>query len=309
MNQIPEWEPYACGIPKKRSDDTANCYELTEVHHVVHVPEAQRILEDGRIGAKLIYDESRLKKYRICVAWLSANTWGNGSIYGNVQFTFDWHEIIKYLGLKDCTVYWVEALQYRPPAYRFLLADSNLGISDVLQYDPLEAYGPLRRKGDIWYWNGKYTSEFMIKADLPLGLCKGIESVSHNAMCRPYGEKCPDGDASISEISGRMMAFILGRNIRKVNSIMQANGAGQMDYGVANIMQSLGKSKCFEGEIENPLSRQAVLTGALALYGYGRYEKAKNLVSLLANQQVFDDALREIVAEHFCRPDYQLPHE
>lgn len=309
MNQMPEWEPYACNIPKRLPSDTANCYELTKVHHVVHVPEAQRILEDGKIEARLVYDESRLKKHRVCVVWLSANTWGSGSIYGNVQFTFDWSDIIEHCVSKDYTIYWVEALEYRPPAYRFLLADSNLDISDVLQYDPLKANGPLRRKSDTWYWNGEYTSEFMIKADLPLELCKGIEAVSHNVMCRHHGRACTDRDASTSEISGRMMAFILGRKIRNANLIMQANGGRQMDYGVADIMRSLGKSKYFDGEIEAPLLRQAVLIGALALYGYGQYKEAKNLISLLANQQVFDDALREIVAKHFHCPGYQLPRE
>lgn len=62
--------------------------ELTTVRHVVHVPFARRIVEDGRIKAGLVYDESRLNKSRISVAWVSANTWGPGSIYGTVEFQF-----------------------------------------------------------------------------------------------------------------------------------------------------------------------------------------------------------------------------
>lgn len=99
----PEWEAYACGIPKKADDfSDGSCLELTEVHHVVHVPEARRILEDGWVKAGLVHDESRLKSSRMCVTWLSANTWVNGSIYGNVQFTFDWRRIVE-----NRRVYWV----------------------------------------------------------------------------------------------------------------------------------------------------------------------------------------------------------
>ncbi len=136
---------------------------------MVHVPEARRILEDERIKAGLVHDESRLKSSRVCVTWLSANTWRYGSIYGNVQFTFDWRSIVK-----GRRVYWVEAMEgYKPAAYRFLLTDRDLtGSSYVKSYDPEIDNGPLKQKGSKWYWNGKYTSEFMIDEDLLLKKCK-----------------------------------------------------------------------------------------------------------------------------------------
>ena len=102
---MPEWNPYACEIPKPGRLTAKLCSSLTEVHHVVHVPGARRIIEDGHIRAGLVYDESRLNRSRLCVSWLSANTWANGSIYGNVQFTFDWRRIVK-----GRHVYWVEAM-------------------------------------------------------------------------------------------------------------------------------------------------------------------------------------------------------
>jgi hypothetical protein len=92
-----EWERYACRIPAcgDRRFDRRVCATLTEVYHVAHVPDACRIIEDGRIKAGLIGDESRLRRTRTSVCWLSANYWQPGSIYGTVQFTFRWEDIIR----------------------------------------------------------------------------------------------------------------------------------------------------------------------------------------------------------------------
>jgi hypothetical protein len=96
-----EWDRFKFEIGKGNSN------ELTTVRHVVHLPLARRIVEDGRIKAGLVYDESRLNKSRIGVAWVSANTWGPGSIYGTVEFQFAWADLVA--GQK---VYWVEAMNY-----------------------------------------------------------------------------------------------------------------------------------------------------------------------------------------------------
>src|SRR5690348_7334233 len=91
----PEWHPYRVIFrPPRRRWVDADCQQLETVFHVAHVPDACRILEDRKIKAGLIGDESRLKETRTTVAWLSANSWSNGSIYGNVQFTFSWNELI-----------------------------------------------------------------------------------------------------------------------------------------------------------------------------------------------------------------------
>jgi hypothetical protein len=70
----------------------------------LNVPDACRIIEDGQIKAGLIGDESRLRRTRTSVCWLSANYWQPGSIYGTVQFTFRWDDIIRgrdvYIGSK-----------------------------------------------------------------------------------------------------------------------------------------------------------------------------------------------------------------
>src|SRR5262249_5847503 len=110
-----EWEKYPVTRAKK--------VEITTVRHVTHLPAARRLIEDGRIKAGLVYDESRLNRSRISVAWLSANTWGNGSLYGTVEFQFSWADIIE----RNPHIYWVEAItSYNPIAFRFLLSDRQL---------------------------------------------------------------------------------------------------------------------------------------------------------------------------------------
>jgi hypothetical protein len=185
---MPEWDPYKVKIPKAGSPPGGGAV-LETVHHVVHVPVARRILEDGKLRAGLVCDESRLNKSRTSVNWLSANTWGPGSIYGNVQFSFPWTVLID-----GRHFYWVEAMTgYSPHAYRIVMTDRDLSHSRyVTPYDPSSDKGPLRERGGVWYWNGNYTSEFMIDGDLDLADCNSFEFISHNNnICRVHGSKCP----------------------------------------------------------------------------------------------------------------------
>ena len=101
-----EWEDYAVGEPSSNPDrPNADCYPLEAIYHVAHVSDAFRIFQDRRIRSTLVGDESKLKKTRSGVTWLSPNTWVNGSFYGNVRFDFDWKELVE-----GKRFYWVEAM-------------------------------------------------------------------------------------------------------------------------------------------------------------------------------------------------------
>jgi hypothetical protein len=52
-----EWEKY-----KIKGDLAKAGAELNTVRHIVHVPTARRIIEDRKIKAGLVYDESRLNR-------------------------------------------------------------------------------------------------------------------------------------------------------------------------------------------------------------------------------------------------------
>src|SRR4051795_10329031 len=89
------WSKYRVGKPSAKKNWTSpDCQPLEEVHHTCHVLDAYRMLEDGRILSSLIWDESCLRNTRTCVAWLSPNEWWDGSLYGNVEFHFNWRRLV-----------------------------------------------------------------------------------------------------------------------------------------------------------------------------------------------------------------------
>lgn len=177
-----EWSAYRIRFPNNsdwQSDwQTEEGRVLETVYHVAHAKSACRILEDGYLKAGLVRDESRLNESRIAVTWLSANTWANGSIYGNVQFSFSWANQVA-----NRRFYWVEAMHsYKIPAYRILITDRDLSESKYVKpYDPLTDEGPLREGAGVWYWNGACTSEFLIERDIFLEQCTGFDFITHHS--------------------------------------------------------------------------------------------------------------------------------
>jgi hypothetical protein len=286
---------------------------LENVYHVVHVPTARRILEDRWLRAGLVYDESRLNRSRTCVTWVSANTWGPGSIYGNVQFAYRWSDIIDG---RQC--YWVEEMpDYSPPAYRLLLTDRDLtGSRHVTPYDPSADKGPLRERDGVWYWNGDYTSEFMIEDDLRLRDCIGFDFIMHRPdICRLHRGSCPDRTAPTYRTGGRVLAFLLGNELHVLDRVLKVPSgmadrtlSDAVDTGADGIIRALGnKADRFGGAIKAEASRQAILRGALALYGADQKDSAHELIALLNSKRVFEDALEEVVNVHFRTTDWTIP--
>jgi hypothetical protein len=311
---VSEWTPYRIGLPKQGTSSSEDGQLLEIVYHVVHLPIARRILEDGHLRCGLIYDESRLRKSRICVTWLSANTWAPGSIYGNVQFAFPWSKQIRK---RHC--YWVEAMTaYSPHAYRILLTDRDLSESKhVREYDPSSNKGPLRERNGEWYWNDRYTSEFMVESDISLEDCTGFGFISHHSsICRTNGAACPDFNTSSENVGGRVMAFLLGNGLQGIDHVLKQPSRSEsdrslsraVDVGVGGIWRALGRKKeYFGGTIKSENSCRAVLRGALALYGLGKTAAARELVALLNSRDAFEKALTETVKEHFGLKRWTLP--
>ena len=309
-----EWTPYRIQVPKESAPSSRDGQMLETVYHVVHVPTSRRILEDGYLRAGLIYDESRLQKSRICVTWLSANTWALGSIYGNVQFAFPWNEQIRK---RRC--YWVEAMTgYSPHAYRILLTDRDLsGSKHVREYDPESSKGPLRHRDGKWYWNNQFTSELIIESDIDLEYCTGFDFISHHSsICRPNSSSCRDFNRTCSSVGGQVLAFLLGQGLHSIDHVLKQRSrfdrqrrlSDAVDVGIDGILRALGRKKDrFGGVVKSESSRQAVATGALALYGAGKAAAARELLKLLKSASVFEDALTEIINEHFGITRWTLP--
>lgn len=205
----PEWERYSVGKPSTRTNRTnPDCRPFETVHHICHVSDAYRLFEDRRIRSSLVWDESKLKNTRTCVAWLSPNLWANGSLYGNIRFDFDWKDLIFRKKF-----YWVEAMSYRPAAYRILITDKKPSL-DLERYHPEEGNGPLyyNPKNDMWYCNGEYTGEFMLDEDLWLPECKkvGFEH-HHDRICRKDGSACSELGQERYEAGANLLSRLIGQ--------------------------------------------------------------------------------------------------
>jgi hypothetical protein len=205
---------------------------------------------------------------------------------------------------------------YSPHAYRILLTDRDLSKSKyVREYDPCSNKGPLREKNGDWYWNGSYTSEFMVEGDIDLDECTGFDFVSHHSdICRLDGASCPDRSATTSRIGGRILAFMLGHSLHTIDRVLKCSSQSRrplhdaVDTGADGIMRAIGiKTKRFGGAIKSSTSAQAVLRGALALYGSGNVTAAHELIRLLSSPIIFEKALTEIVNEHFGTTCWTIP--
>jgi hypothetical protein len=193
---------------------------LDDVGHVAHVVDARRIIEGGRLKAQVVYDESRLNRTRTHVCWVSANHWNAGSIYETVEFTIKWAGLV---GGRQ--VFCVEAMtDYRPHACRFLLTDRGAGaLKHVTRYDPKKADGLPRQKGKAWFWNGQFTAEFMIDADLSLDLCHRLNFIDHNPrMCRLFGSACKERNQSWADSAAYILGYLIGSGIATVNKAFAA---------------------------------------------------------------------------------------
>jgi hypothetical protein len=302
-----EWEKY-----KIKGDLDKAAAELNIVRHIAHVPTARRIIEDQKIKAGLVYDESRLNKSRISVVWLSANTWAFGSIYGTVEFQFDWNTLVE--GRK---VYWVEAMTgYNPTAYRFLFSSrdlAELGSRVVELYDPIKDDGPLRKSGGKWYWNAdNLTSEFMIDSDLPLRNATGLNFVSHHpTICTIDGSACADRreNPSWDKTGGRISAYLLAHDINVLNKHLKPEPGKRnqlLDTAYNGLHTALSEAD-FGGTLHVPASCDKVVTGALALYGMDQFGSTLKLLTLLRSADGFDKALVAMARRHFDIPDWVAP--
>jgi hypothetical protein len=298
-----EWEKY-----KIDGELAETATELDTVRHIAHVPHARRIIEDRKIRAGLVYDESHLKTSRISVTWVSANTWNQGSIYGTVEFQFDWKMLIA-----GKNVYWVEAIEkYNPPAFRFLITARKYTSEIVTPYDPAKDDGPLRTSGDKWYWNGNFTSEIMIDEDLWLREGNGLDFIDHNPqICRTYRSLHADCKQKPPETGGRILAYILAHNVHDLDAHLKPKGSQRnhlLDMAFLGLRTALAQDLKFGG---GPLnfagSCERAVTGALALYGMDQLARARHLLTLISTVYGFEAALLEVVRQHFSAPEWMPP--
>ena len=302
-----EWERHSCGSgePERFNDRKRG---LDVVRHIAHVAQGQRILADGQVTASLVRDECRLRTTQLSVVWLSANDWSGapaGSIYGNVEFVFDWRRVLDQYP----HIYWVEEMpRYRPPAYRFLLAREEVSSHLVARYDPCVAKGPLMVEEGEWFWNGVHTSEFMIADDLDLSLCERMGFVRHGDSCREYRSQCPDKGFRAQDIRLLVLAYVLVSGTHSVDGALLARDASSMnqfDRAIESLSDVLDKRRIAKERLRGPKRLHAAVRAMLALLSHRDFESAERLAKLLPDWDAVHSTICAVVAEHLGRKRYK----
>lgn len=295
-----EWKEYAVGEPSTTENWTnADCCPFDTVHHICHSSDAFRVLEDGRIRSSLIWDESRLNNTRTCVSWLSPNYW-SGSIYGNIKFRFGWRELIQ-----DKNFFWVEAMPYSPRAFRILITEKE-EVGNLERYPVESGDGPLflDKSSDQWYWNGKFTGEFMLDQDLPLRQSTGIHFCDHHPkFCRKDGSSCRELGLHWSKAGARLIAKAIGQGVlrsspRNRKLFMDADRFEvQTQNCIHEILFELIKLPT-DGIVRSRDDAALFLASAI-LDRFGRRKKADPLVRLFTDSTELEAAIRSRISKDY----------
>lgn len=302
-----EWSKFGISLPGSGASSDALAV-LSDVHHVAHARDARRIIEDGRMKARPVYDESILNSTRTHVTWVSPNTWNQGSIYGTVAFSFPWGTAVE-----GKHIYWVEAItKYSPSACRFLVTDQVNPAGGVKPYDPNIDDGPLRYSKGTWYWNSKICLELMLEQDLPLADCREVRFVRHHpAICRLHRNDCAEQVTQEGRSTARTVAFILGSGSHGAdNGLLPDVGLPKgrrsttaIETGLSHLYFSLSGRNKIGGAFRVSPEARSVVRAAMVQYALGRRSQARRLVRLLASAEVLLDAMQQIARRHF-KVDY-----
>jgi hypothetical protein len=277
-----EWQRYKVGSLAQGNFQNPSCRTFSEVYHVAHIQDAIRIIEDQQIQASLIQDESKLNHTRTCVSWVSPNTWPDGSIYGNVSFTFEWSALVEGKHL-----YWVEAMQqYSPHAYRILITDKkNPAVENLTLYDPTTGDGPLLLRDGCWYRNGNYNGEFMIEANLPLEHCREISFIKHHPNICSKEKNCLEKTLYENDAGALLLAYILGRNLKSIKPLLLDKTQVKLSSLTSRLLGWLYNNISLRDYHENNITideETSILIMRSALDAYARKDEEKLLV-LLSN--------------------------
>ena len=212
-----DWEKHFCGGADPRIGNLRR-QELKEVRHVAHVADACSILLDGQINASVFEGDGKLASYPKPVTWLSANTWARGSIYGNVEFVFDWQEIIDGRRL-----YWIDTVYRRSITYQILLTSNRARRGVGVPYKPVIHRGPVVCEDQHWLWNGdSRVAEFILDSELSLAQCKRIDFVDHcQDYCKNQGVNCHDLTLYKSSARMQLMAFVLANECHNADEVLR----------------------------------------------------------------------------------------
>lgn len=299
-----EWSDYNFSAGPDKWDSAP----LKRVFHIAHIRHALQILEEGRILARPVYDESRLNRSRVHVVWLSPNDWINGSFYGNVRFHFNWEELI--LGKQ---IYWVEAIKYSPHAPRFIITDGGdprvLTIDlHVRKYDPTADNGPLKKVGTDWFWNTKITLELMLEQSLNLDRCVRADIVAHHpTICRIHKGTCEEVQRDELEPGAELLGYLIGAECHKIDGALTSDIGSpnspryhnDLMFPVTWLHGKLSNEADFTGPVKSKKDAKNLIRAASLQLAFGQRDRAKAVMSLIASRNIADQAFEAVIQKHF----------
>lgn len=305
------WRKYRVSEPSTRKNWTEpTCIPFDEVYHVSHITQALHICEVRQINDGLVYDESRLNKHRITVAWLSPNTWANGSRYGNVSFRFNFRELIE-----GKSFYWVEAIdKYSPPACRILIAGKEYPeevSSHLTPYDPTSGDGPWWHdvESNTHYRNGNFTLELMTDEPLHLSRCANIDFVDHHDQyCCIDTKKCKDKGLDRGKGGARFIADCLARDISPPSHCLEIEEDSRFVNHSFNNALHYAMRPLFRIDdgykqvisSSDPISKEIARTMLSCFVDKKRKDEGIELAKLFENEQDVEKAILALAYENFC---------
>jgi hypothetical protein len=165
------------------------------------------------------------------------------------------------------------------------------------KYSPVEipsAYRPEVLKSIVFFFTVIPMVErglVNFDSDLSLRHCVEIKAISHRAdRCRLYSPNCTEANGTVWENGARTLAYVLARDLTRVrHCFVQPTERGEQQLGstVRDTIKFLLDELTPEephGPISSERRSDAILVGALLLYGSGQLEDAQEAVRVLASR-------------------------
>jgi hypothetical protein len=273
---------------------------------------AARAISDGAIRSGLIFDTSKLNRDRIQVVWLSPNNWSDGSRYGNVDFSFNWNNLIS--GKK---YYWVESIAYSVKAARILVTDNNYN-GKLLPYDPAAGDGPwwFDKAGNTHYWNGNHCLEIMYEGDLPIESADKISFVDHHPrFCNIAGSRCPNCGLTRDKANGILLSLAVARRfdvskLKWVSSGIPNDELNNAFYRVKRDLTKDSKSVEFDKDVSFDESISLSIGRAILIaYSFGDHDEIKALMKLMPSLEKVTTNCAKVIASMFSLSNWKDMHD
>jgi hypothetical protein len=149
----------------------------------------------------------------------------------------------------------------------------------------------------------------------------GFAPPSHHRprFCQPPPDRLPSiclelqgppNKSSAARDRGRMLSYILGHDVVSLDRHLRPSQdlpVGRhdlLDTALSGIEVALTDEAEFQGVLMRSASCQSVVQGALALYGMDQHEPALELLSLIKSRSHCEQALIQIVRDHFDSPEW-----